>query len=668
MIQFTDSEIEAFRNRIDKDAMISILRSLVQPFLDRKLAIPEKGIANWSHYYYCPDCSVELTFNLDEPLDHICPSCGRHFSDEKMNGAWWMLRNTFNANAAYHLGLLYMLAGDRSAASRARDVLLGYAKYYPDYEVHGDIPYNGPGRLNAQTLDESNFLRTMGYAYDLVESSLEESEKNYIKERLFRIGIDFLKANRHSQIHNHEVICNGAVGVLSLILNDYDSLVFAMTGKYGLLYQLEHGVLDDGFWFECSTAYHFYALQNFLLYEKFAKNTAYSNLSHPNYRKMFSAILRLEKSDHSYPLLNDSHIDQGNPDGYSLFEFAYHTWRDPEILSILNEIYKRRTRLSVESFFYGDETLPPDAKDMERQSIEGSDGLGATVIRRGNVYLLFRHGPYGGEHDHYDRLGISYYYDNVPVSIDIGTTGYGATLHYAYYKNTVTHNTVSINDKNQSPSKGTLLSFSEDSDSSDVSASVRWTDGYEMPDSFTIRQWDDEAYRDVYMERHIKVTDEAVLDYLSVEIPEPRMIDHLTHFHGERIAMPSSVSATVLADAGPLSYLHDTVAVESDGIICTQYLNKNIVTSVFSYSSETAIYLSTGPDNPSNEDMSYVIMRKQSSKAEFIMILSSGYVEAPVSDVRISKICDKDYIVTLCMSDGREKSYTIGGCSEDRQA
>lgn len=659
MIQFSADEIREFRSRPEKERVLSILQDELKEFLSRRLMIPETGIANWSHYYYCPDCSVELVFNPDSPLDHICPSCGKSFSDDLINGAWWRLLNSFNEAAAYRLGLVYMLSGNEEAAVKAGEILTGYAQYYPDYEVHGDIPYNGPGKMNAQTLDEANSLRNLAYAYDLVDEALTEEQRQFIKLRLFRCGIEFLKSHRHNQLHNHEVIISGAIGVLALILEDDESLSFALDAPYGLRYQLKHGVLDDGFWFECSTAYHFYALQNFLQYEKFAKNTVHSNLSDPNYVGMFEAALRIEKDDHSYPLLNDAHINQGDADGYELYEFAWKRWRIPGLLPVLLEKYRYRERLSVESFLYGEKTLPEVAKEEKKSSLEGRNGLGATVIRRGPVYLLFRHGPYGGEHDHYDRLGISYYYNNVPVAIDIGTTGYGAVLHYAYYKNTVTHNTVAIDGENQSPSSGSLISFSEDEKESSVSASVQWVDDYRLPDSFTIKQWSDEAYKGAYMERHIKVTDYGILSLFCVRLPENHVIDHMMHFQGEcRSEGDSEHISEPFAKTGPLSHLHD-VAKGKGGVLATSYSNCGVETSVYSFAENAELFVATGPDNPSSHDMSYVIMRTHGSSAIFLTVMSSGVGKPPVDDVRISK-SDSFYTVTFILESGEEKTYTIG--------
>ncbi len=662
MIQFTAEEIKALRNRKERDEILSLLRSQAEAYLSYPLTIPETGCADWSHYYYCPDCSVMLDFDPLSPLDHVCPSCGRHFSDDKKNGAWWRLMNSFNENGANTLARIYLLSGDLEAAGHVRDILMGYARFYPGYVPHGDIPYNGPGKLNAQTLDEANFLRNLAYAYDVIEETLTPEEREYISVRMWKEGIAFLRANRHSQIHNHEVICNGAIGVLALILGDSEALSFALDGKYGLVYQLEHGTLEDGFWFECSTAYHFYAFQNFMLYEKFARHTPYSHLSNPVYEKMLLSILRIEREDGSFPLLNDCHPEQGDRDGYGLYEFAYSTWHSPELLRELQMKYRGGRRLSAESFFYGVPELPAgEGEEGQMGSLVGEDGLGASVIRRGPVYLLFRHGPYGGEHDHYDRLGLSYYYDGVPVSIDMGTTGYGAILHYDYYKNTATHNTVSINEGNQAPSRGHLISFSESSASTDAAAYTEWKDAYPMPDSFTIKEWDDESYKGVRMERRISVHDGFFTDFIRVSGASPdAVVLSSMHFHGMRTEHDAAIPVPgAFSDRKPLKHLDTVLKAEKSGVFHSAYLNDGVKTDVWSAVPEGEICLAYGPDNPSSRKMGYVLSRKKGD-AVFMALIASGHGSSSVSSASFV-LKDGIWHAEAVMSDGRMEDIPLEG-------
>lgn len=651
MIQFSESDVRRFREDPRKDEMVAYLRGQVQEFLDHPILVPKSGIVNWGQYFYCPDCSVMLIHNLDSQHDHECPVCHKHFQDELKDGAWWRHTDAWNENAIMNIGRIHVLTGETGITRKAIDVILEYAKYYEGCVEHGDIPYNGPGKLNAQTLDESNFLRRIAYGYDMLSDAMTEEERTFIKEHLFKPGMEFLKAHRRSHLHNHEVVCNGAVGVLALILEDRETMEWAINGKYGLIYQLEHATLEDDYWFECSTAYHFYALQNFFHYEKFARHTEYSNLDHPKYHGMILSILRLQKDDLFFPLLNDSHANQGNPNGYDLFEFSYALWHDDRILEILNKLYETSKRIGVESFFYGEPVLPKYTGSHREESLPGENGLGCSVLRRGKDYLLFRHGPYGGEHDHYDRLGISYYHDDVPVSIDMGTTGYGAPLHYAYYKRTNTHNTVVLNNGNQAPSCGKLLAFEEDDEHILVKASVDWNGEYEMPDIFTILQWDEESYKDVHMERTIVLTDYGYLDRFEVSgAKDGTVIDLNTHFSGDIIRKPEVMEAGKLGEEGPYSFFHDVEKVVEGGVFHSVYENEGVVTDCFVAPGLHDSYLSRSFGNPSNNDISYITERLEGNSAVFTSFVSSG---------REDRVVDVDF------QDGKAIITTVSGIRKE---
>ncbi len=204
---------------------------------------------------------------------------------EAYEGAWWRWLNAFNYTSTYYLSLLYVLTGDRRYGERAKEVILTYTKYYPDYEVHGDIPYNNPGKANSQTLDDEELIR------------------------------------------------------------------HALYGRYGLYDQLEKGMLKDGFWFECSSCYHFFALMNFFMFEKFTVHTKWSNIRHGNYRKMILFACKLLESNYRIPMLNDCQIYQGDPDAYEVFEFAYGQMREKEMLAVLQHKYRNGAREGGGSIF-----------------------------------------------------------------------------------------------------------------------------------------------------------------------------------------------------------------------------------------------------------------------------------------------------------------------------
>lgn len=144
MKQFTDRQMVKIRQRVvQQPEIITTLIAGNQVVLNSETLVPVTGIATWNHYYYCPDHGVQLEWDRDSPTQHHCPVDAHLFSGEPYDGAWWRALNGLNAKACNQLGLLWQLTGEIGYFNKVRDILIDYARYYPDYEVHGGIPYNG---------------------------------------------------------------------------------------------------------------------------------------------------------------------------------------------------------------------------------------------------------------------------------------------------------------------------------------------------------------------------------------------------------------------------------------------------------------------------------------------------------------------------------------------
>ena len=118
----------------------------------QKLYIQKSGLATWSHYFTCPVCGVRLTFDYycNEHFD--CPRCGSVQTGEPYLGGWWDEVLDITSTSARLLALGYVGAGREDMLDRAKEILLGYADNYKNYEVHGGIPYNKPGRFASHLL------------------------------------------------------------------------------------------------------------------------------------------------------------------------------------------------------------------------------------------------------------------------------------------------------------------------------------------------------------------------------------------------------------------------------------------------------------------------------------------------------------------------------------
>lgn len=655
MIQFTEEEINQLQSKaVKSDYIMELLKNQIKVVYEEPLLVPEVGIGNWSMYYFCKECSVQLIFDRKKPFEHVCPHCNKAYTGEPYDSTWWGIINSENYKASYAMGLLYVLTDAKEYGRKAADIMLTYAKYYLDYEVHGDIPYNGPGKANAQTLDEAIFIRTFAMTYDLISNCMTEEEQTKVKECLLIPGGEFLMEHRHPQIHNHEVIIDSAIAIVGILFEREDMIHAGLHSKYGLIYQLEHGMQEDYMWFEGTFGYHYYALESFFAFEKFAIHTQYSNIKHPNYQNMLELILEYVQEDGKFPLLNDIYVGHGGLAEKYIYEFAYKHLPSKKMLQIINLVYKKQERKNLDAFFYGVSEF--QEADVVFKDYHSDKGSGHTILRgEDGRYLIFKHGSFGGEHDHYDCLGISYQEYGKRIAPDMGTTGYGALLHYEYYKNTGTHNTVTIGEENQPPVCGKTLRYETVDGITYIEAKADWSVPYEIPDSFVIKQWDEECYQNVSMIRKIAWANDYMVDVFIVDGVQDKTIDWTLHIDGERITKESEETKVLcFSDKKPLKYLKDVTCLNNKGMVKSTFVNENVKTNLFSYISSGQIFFANGPDNPSIQELSYIIQRVNGRKAMFVNVLQSYKEEESIKYVSCLTVGNEIHIKI-----GKEEEETI---------
>lgn len=613
MKQFTQSQIVNARNRATP-GVINALIAGNKDVLENEILVPETGCATWNHYFFCPEHSVRLTWDRHSPNKHRCPVDGAVFTGEPYYGAWWRWLNGLNAKACYELGILWLLTQDTVYLDKVIEILLRYARYYPDYQEHGGIPYNGPGKANAQTLCEANCHADFARGFAIISETLTTEQYNDIAERLLRCGADFLMAHRCEQIHNHEVKINATIGIIGAVLDDRHYLDFAVNSQYGLLYQLEHALLPSGLWFEGSLHYHYYALQGFFSYEKFARGSEFSLLDAPFYKKMLSLPLQLLMPDMTTPKVNDCVNGQERITQTDLYEFAWSYYQDVEYGRLLNMLYQSVPRNNIDAMFYGS-ALPAEMLTPPCASLHDPDS-GFTLIRnRPGRTVCIKHGPYGGEHDHYDRLNLIVFNDYKAVIPDLGTTGYGAPLHYGYYKNTFSHNTICVNGLNQPPANPRVLSWRESEGVATLVTEVDWKSAPLLPDSKTRVEWDRASYQGIVFRRYITVSENLLIDVLETENPSFQCVDSVYHIAGMtpdrgatddfRICYPYVKQATEQPLKGKMTMVYD--------------VGSPLAVTCFS-TNDTALIKAKGPDNPSTSLIDYLLLRSRDKHIVHIFV------------------------------------------------
>ncbi len=665
MVLFSEKEIARFRERLrEDDSILAGLRKGCERVKRFGIKVPKTGIATWGHFFVCPEDSATLLYDYENDRDYRCPSCGRVYNGEPYLGAWWRSTNGVSCSTAWQGALLWALNGEEEYRALSEAILSAFADNYPNYEEHGGIPYNKPGRMNAQALCESSCFQSLAMAYDMVKDTIAPAERRRIEENLFVPGAQLLMKNRTNQLHNHEVIVDAGVGMIGLAIGREDFLDFAVNGPYGLRYQLEHGLLDDGMWFEATFHYHFFALLSFMTYEKMARATRWSLLELPQYRRMYAMALKALQPDCSVPRLGDGGSEKMFRALAGHYEFPYRVYGEAAFAGILNRVYAEYPREGLESFLFGAESVEPAALPP-LEDYHNDSGSGLTIMRGSDrqQYLLLRHGRFGGEHDHYDKLGLHFVVGEHEVMPDLGTVLYGAPHHYGYFKNTFTHNTVCINAQNQPPCNGCTVRYEKRHGETLVEGRADWRGAPPELDSFTIRQWDEASYAGVRMERTVLHRDEYFLEAFRVRGAAGRQVDWIIHPVGACAEQEGAKRPVTLGGTAPTRFMKNARGFEAGGLVASSWEGPAGRFNVWSACSRPSLAIyAEGPSNPPTEELTYFI-RRDAPAGDDVVFAAVFQLERAGARIGRPEIAIDGGRVTVrltCGGEEREHVFTVG--------
>jgi hypothetical protein len=172
------------------------------------------------------------------------------------------------------------------------------------------------------------------------------------------------------------------------------------------------------------------------------------------YRRLYDAPLALALPDGDSPGFNDS--AGGNVRGLgSLYEIAYARWRRPAY----GRLVAATDRESLQALLYGVEEAPAGPMIPADSALLKDAGF-AMLRAPGPLSVAVRFGRHGGGHGHPDKLGIVTYGAGRMFGLDPGSINYGVPLHREWYRSTIAHNTVSVDQQAQATVDGALEKWS----------------------------------------------------------------------------------------------------------------------------------------------------------------------------------------------------------------
>ncbi len=630
----TGSRLVMARERRGHPAFIHAYRRLkneANAFLSEEMQ-PQDRPAGYYHNYFCPDHAVELTFDAGSPGAHRCPRDGRVFSGEPYDSAWrWFVNNRLST-MAYRLALMWQLDTNRAYLARCREILLAYAELYPGYPIERELPY-GWGKVANHSLDEAVWLIPISGAYDLVRESLTPNQRTLIETDLLAVAAEHIQGQKFHRIHNIECWHNAAIAAVGFCLNDAGFQKVALEDDFGFYHQLREGVLDDGLWWEGSSSYHFYTLAALIAQVQVSEDSGADLHRCDRLRAMFRSPLSLAYPDWRLPATNDcwyfssllSDVCHGVPPAESFYEVGYGWYNEPVFARILETNYARRPRTAVEALLYGKELPDTGGRFVAQSAVLKPSGI--AILRSGEAIerqscVLLKYGPHGGGHGHPDKLSISFYAQGLPVAADLGTPGYGVDLNETWYRQTLSHNTVTVNGHSQPPAEGRLVNFD-----------VRRTDGFEVVDA--IVSWEKAPYDGVTMRRVILWTDSYFWDVFRVVAPDECQMDWVCRFNASRLR------GTGLSRRGSISlsgdgYGHVRQPVEfvpEEMVSCQWRLPTGGIGAFLAEDAGARIIMGEAPLQPATESGEVLIRRRIARNTTFVSLVHHWDAHPLVSHV-----------------------------------
>jgi hypothetical protein len=400
------------------------------------------------------------------------------------------------AKQAGYLGYAYRITGKGEYAARAREILVGYAKLYPDdYKEHKGVNGSDTSKVMAQRLSEAMWLIPLIQTYDLAGDApcFSDADRKLIEDDLIRHAITFInrkhsaakdvaewtaknpnwrtdpapKAARKGALGNWTAFYNMAYIHGGCVLGDQD---WIDVGAAGLKYMIENGIGEDGMWGEGAIGYQQFARHAMVggLEALACKGIDLWSYKTNAFKNLFDSEFRYAYPDGTSPGINDSgRAPVGSGWTAMAFDYAYLRYGDPNYARTVNKTH-RQLHHSPACYFPTQvyETLPQ--VPVRGQTSLVFDKLGYAILRGtegdSETFLLMDYGPHGGVHGHPDKLNLILFADGDELAGEPQGYRYEDDRHRNWTRPSIAHWTLSIDEHSQNPTAGRLVCFADAGD------------------------------------------------------------------------------------------------------------------------------------------------------------------------------------------------------------
>ena len=575
--------------------------------LARPLVFPSRG-GQHNQWYQCKTCQMGL--KTVDATHHKCPKCGKVYSGPPYDDVLIEHVHERNLRGMTAAAWAWTVTGDKKYADFARRVLVGYAERYRTYPYHdsrcrtGRLASRSGGRLFEQTLNEAVAMSLrIAPACDLVHDELSAADRRAIQDGLLVPMLENIAKHRAGKSnwqtwHNAGMLWGGAV------LGDVQWVRRAVADpKNGFAHQMDVSVSDEGMWYENSWGYHFYTLSAMVRIVEGARRLGIDLWGHPRLRKMFTLPVRYAMADGSLPRFGDAVGPKvAHAAGYA--EPAYHACKAPELASLLTD------RPTWQTVLFGRKTASRPARP--ELASEVFPGAGHAILRTtggAGLSAACTFGPYGGFHGHYDKLSFVFFGHGRELGVDPGrarSQAYRLPIHREWYKATVSHNAVLVDNASQRPATGKQERFA----------------ATESHAAIVMRC--DAAYPDVRCRRMLCMTPTYLLVVDDLAADKPHRFTWVYHNRGTGVRCGAAAQNRAAPPKPPAwwKYLANTKVGQAAGIVRIDFQDKLVTTHLtVAGKGATDVLVGDGPGDSVLVRVPLAMLTRRGKTARFACVL-----------------------------------------------
>jgi hypothetical protein len=235
-------------------------------------------------------------------------------------------------------------------------------------------------------------------------------------------------------------------------------------------------------------------------------------------KRLFDSPIQFSYPDLTTPAIHDSAHDSVIGTDSFLYEYGYRRYQDPAYLPILNQIGQHLDthyqQFPVSVLYDRDKNAKGTPAEWKSVNFFGVGyGILRMTTETGTTSVLLEYGP-AGSHSHPDKLTLDIYAFNDQLMIDPGSVWYEKPIYRRWYRTTLAHPTMTVDELDQNMVTGEQLT-------------------YGPADSMGIqRAMTDKAYPGVTLDRSVFTTPNYVADLFAGFARLPRKMDMAYHIRG----------------------------------------------------------------------------------------------------------------------------------------